>query len=203
VPTPTRPKAPSALYSFTIELSDEHYDLLLECLDIHQQTELERVQIAIAAIEHDLSACFNFIHRGADAPLPAHIVAALKPVAAHAEQLANLVNPANLPAAVLSTLALPALDSGRLCLTLQELAVAAQVAIARLSANHSAGLHVKRAGERLQAVQSVLETLFTRLRPPPVSFVNQDAAREYQDSKQDFISICRGYLPRMPTARKR
>jgi len=203
VPTITRPKAPSGVFSFKIQWREQDCDTLLECLDIDEHTESERAHKALEAIEHHLNACLNFMQRGAEAPLPAHIVAALKPIAAHAEQLAGLVDPARLPIAVLSALALPALDNGHLCLALHELAVSAQVAITRLSAEQSAGGHVQRAGEQLESARSVLESLFMRLRPEPAVPVDQADADEYHASKQEFMRICRGYLPRMPTARKR
>jgi hypothetical protein len=62
---------------------------------------------------------------------------------------------------------------------------------------------VQRAGERLEAALNVLQALYLRLRLAPAAFVDKAAEREYQDSKQEFMRICRGYLPRMPTARKR
>jgi len=99
VPTVTRAKGPSSLFSFKIEWREQDCDTLRECLDIYQHTEPERAQRAIEAIEHDLNACLNWMQRGADAPLPAHIVAALKPIAAQAEQLASLIDPARLPVA--------------------------------------------------------------------------------------------------------
>lgn len=203
MPTVTRAKGPSSLFSFKIEWREQDCDTLLECLDIDQHTEPERAQRAIEAIEHDLNACLNWMQRGADAPLPAHIVAALKPIAAQAEQLASLIDPARLPVAVLSALGLPALDDGQLCLTLHELALSAQLALTRLSAQNSAGAHVQRAGERLEAALNVLQALYLRLRLAPATSVDKAAEREYQDSKQEFMRICRGYLPRMPTARKR
>jgi hypothetical protein len=114
-----------------------------------------------------------------------------------------LIDPARLPVAVLSALGLPALDKGQLCLALHELAVSAQLALTRLSARNSAGAHVQRAGERLKAALNVLKALYLRLRLTPAAFVDKAAEREYQDSKQEFMRICRGYLPRMHTARKR
>jgi hypothetical protein len=203
VTTVTRAKGPSGLFSFKIEWREQDCETLLECLDIDQHTEPERAQMAIAAIEHDLNACLNWMQRGADAPLPAHIVAALRPIAAQAEQLARLVDPARLPVAVLSALGQTALDNGQLCLALHELALSAQLAITRLNGRNSKGVHVQRAGEQLEAVQGVLEALYLRLRPEPEALVDQVTEREYQDSKQEFMQICRGYLPRMPTARTR
>lgn len=197
MPTKTKPKQPPDIYLIPVTLRSNDRSRLLECLDIERRSEKARQ--AIEAVESDLKRYLDFMRKGSIEPLPAHIVAALDPIAKQSDELAALLHPSKLPTAVLHELGIWEVDDGSAWNLLTRIHVAANVVIDRLKRQKTAGLHVQRAGKSLDAIEEALRQRFAALRP----MVPDDQEAEYEGAMDEFAKICRKYLPAVPTARKR
>lgn len=198
MPTKTKPKRPTDCYMIPVKISGPDRQLISECLDIDSGTEVERLEQAVDSIAEALTFSSNMLRHVEHRPLPAHIVAALKPIEEASRKLAALVNPGNLPPAVLRELDVPEITGGEAWVLLMAIQTQAKLAIERLRGEKSSGAHVETFGHALASVKESLRCLFEALRPQN----SQGDLNEYKESKAEFFRICRKYLPKPPTARK-
>ncbi len=185
MPTETKPKRPVDPYMIPVTISEAHKALLLECVNINPATDPERAGQLISGVEMNLTWNFNMLRRVPGRPLPPHIIAALKPIAKKAAELAALLNPADLPVAVLRELDVCEVDNGKAWHLLTGISGAASMAILRLKEQNSTGLHRRQSSVAMEQAVETLARVFDQ-------FANDPAVGD----KGEFIKICRKYFPK-------
>src|SRR5579859_6041091 len=190
--TISKPKRSTDPYMVDVMIRQRDRGLILECLD----SDAERAGGLITGVEKLLSMHFNKMRRALDAPLPAHIVAALGPIESRSKELADRLNPQELPVAVLRELNIPEVWDGQAWQLLTSIHVHASIALDRMKNQRSSGMHVRRYGEQLELARNDLEHQFNACR----ALRPDDDPEEYEGAKQEFLKICRKYLPKAPTA---
>jgi hypothetical protein len=199
--TKTKPKPAPSIVVIPVTVRPNDRDVLLECLEVHEDADPAAAADAMRAIEEHLTLLANRVSHQMERPLPTHVIAALEPLAAKADELAMLCDPGRYPPAVLRELGDRKFASGELWIQLIELSVAVKIAMYRFaSAPRGTGQHIRQAREATEETVKLLAELFTRLRSPkPES--NADP-KEYSGSLREFLTICSGYLPAMPNTKK-
>ena len=169
---------------------------MFECLDIDAGVDAGRAAEALEDIQGLLALWKKHFDSVVDRALPAHIIAALKPIAEKARQLADLIHPHQLRHEI--TREVPALRDGVAWRLLTDIDLEAQLAIERLRAQPSVGEHVSIAGEAMRAIDEQLEQLFTVIRGKDT---NSSDIAEYSAARAEFVRVCRKYVGAPPTRR--
>lgn len=198
MPTSSKPKRSADPYLVPVKILEPDRDLILDCLGADAVDKSAQSDAFIASVEQLLSLHFNKMRRALDAPLPTHIVAALGPIERRSKELADLLNPHDLPVGVLRALNVSEVWDGQAWHLLTSIHMHASIAVDRMKKQPSAGIHVQRFGEQLETARTDLENQFSACRPPQPD----DDPKEYEGAKQEFLKICRKYLPKAPTARR-
>lgn len=199
MPTVTQPKRQPDPYAIPIEIKPVDRIRVAECIGLHHKKDDAELKEFIQRLEKLLTILFNRIRKVCAAPLPAHILAELGPILKNAEILAKCLNAADMPVSVLRELNVPEVDDGTAWQLLTKIHLAAALAVDRLRRSNSSGLHVKVFSEQLDLALVAMGELFPRLEGD----ASADELAEWQASRSEFLAICRQYLPKAPTARKR
>jgi hypothetical protein len=198
MPTASKPKRPTDPYTIPVKILKPDRDLIVECLSADAADKSGQSDAFITSVEQLLSLHFNKMRRALDTPLPTHIVAALIPVERQSKELAALLNPHDLPIDVLRALNVSEVWDGQAWHLLMSIHVHASLAVDQLKKQPSSGIHVQLFGEQLETARKDLAHQFSACRP----LQPDDDPKEYEGAKQEFLKICRKYLPKAPTARR-
>ena len=198
MPTVTRPKRISDPYMVPVKIRRPERKLINECVGTDSPENPKAFRTFIRALEKLLTFHFNKMRRSRQAPLPAHSTAALVPIERRASELAELLNPHNLPLAVLRELGVEEVSDGQAWHLLTKIQVSAGIATDRLKQQKSSGMHLSRFDEQHRLALDQLSDHFSAYRP----IESDDDPKEYEAAKKEFLSTCKKYLPRSPRAGK-
>jgi len=189
MPTKTKPKKPVDPYMIPVRLKDADRVGLSDLCGFDRATDADgkKAEAMFSALEWLLTLEFNRLRRVPERPLPAHVVAALEPVAQKANELAALLHPGNLPVKVLAELDVPEVTDGDAWHFLTRIAGAAELAVRRLQAQDSTGKHKQAQKEAMDLAELTIGNLF-----------DGHAIGQEGWEKADFLAICKKYLPKQP-----
>lgn len=189
MPTKTKPKQPVDAYMIPIRLKDADRAELCELCGFDRATDADEAKAGamFSALEWLLTIEFNRLRRVPDRPLPAHVVAALEPIAQKANELAALLDPGNLPLRVLAELEVSDVTNGGAWHLLTVIAVAAEIAIFRNKGQSSTGKHKQAQREAMELAKLTIGNLF-----------DAHAIDPEECDKAAFLNICKKYLPKPP-----
>lgn len=194
MPTITKPKRVSDPYMVPVQIRKSDRDLIFDCVASVDPENSKAFETFIHGLEQLLTFNFNKLRRSLEAPLPAHIAAALAPIGRRAGELADLLTPNNLPTAVLRELGVDEVSDGQAWNLLTKIRVSAEVATERLKQQKSSGMHVARYNDQRYAALNHLGQHYMSYRP----MAPDDDSAEYVGARTEFLSICQNYLPKLP-----
>ena len=183
VPTKTKAKGPIDALMVPAKVSEGDRSLMLECASIDPGTDRDKAKQYIEAVEAALTLNKNMLRRVKDHPLPAHIVAALEPIAKKSAELAELLHPLKLSVAVRHSGT--AINDGAWRL-LTEINASAELMMAHLRMQDSRGLHRQLRGNALKEARAYLGLVFDAF-----------AVKPSPEDRLEFLKICRRYWPKI------
>jgi hypothetical protein len=156
MPTITKPKGPIDPRITPVKLTSKQRDNICESAG-HRPGSPAGKEFLVR-VEHALAWNHAMIERVPHRSLPAHTIAALKPIARQAAALAPLLNRSNLPIEVLAELSEADLDGAYTALI--RLAYEAERGIKRLTGQASRGQYKRALQVAMEGAMSELRTLF-------------------------------------------
>ncbi len=185
MPTKTKPKRIPDLHMIPVTLKDADKGELCELCGFDRVTDSGGYKSAamLDGLRGLLTIEFNRLRRVPVRPLPAHVIAALDPIAQKSRELAALMYPGSLPVKVLTELNVSDVTNGNAWLLLTHIANAAEVTISRLQERNSTGQHKQAQREAMELAELTIGDLFDAHAIEPDGW-----------EKANFLAICKKYL---------
>lgn len=185
-----------------VKVTDEDLDILYFTVCIDSEVEQKKANKFAEDIEGLLNRRAYKLVCAMHKPLPAHVVAALEPIHAHAVALAALLDSSSISSEVQNALDVPQIDDGHAWDLVTRIGIACQVAITSLKSESRSGLHKKQYSQALQYATELFIDFFESTRSPSPEHQgdeerNSEEQREYDDDKKEFLALCLKYLPDM------
>jgi hypothetical protein len=196
--THPNPKVGQPIEVLPISVSEADRRIIAECFHDGGPSEALVAAEIIDAIESLLTAAANRMARSDEIRLPSQKKATIAPVAKMARSLAEALHPSRWAAGDYAELGATSDELLQAHIGLAQLARKAEAAMARLDRVSSSGMNALFFSSALNNATETLGRIFDHARPVAEG---EDAA-ERAGSREEFIEVCRKYLPKSSRGRK-